>query len=254
MPGPLPHRGSSRATSASASTCRRGRRDRHARYPVLYVHDGQNVFDGVARVVLGHSWALDVTLDRLIRAGLGGAADRRRDRPRAARRRLDEFTPTRAPSAAPGGGAAARYARFLVEELKPFVDRPLPDRTVDVVDRDGGIVDGRAGHARGRPAVSGDLRRRSAWSRRRSGGTTASCCGRCAHASCGRGRGSGSMSDCWNRRARSTTRARCGRSWCARAGTSPGVSGTTKTPRAITARSRGRGARGRCCAYLLPPR
>lgn len=96
------------------------------RYPVLYLHDGQNVFDAQAA---GTEWQVDEAAQRGVASG--------RLRPfivvavaSTASRTLD-YTPTsmtvsaeRLGKAAPerqGGGVAA-YARFLVEELKPAID------------------------------------------------------------------------------------------------------------------------------------
>src|SRR3982751_4149474 len=42
-------------------------RDRGRRYPVFYLHDGQNLFDP-ATAFAGVPWAADQTADRLIRA------------------------------------------------------------------------------------------------------------------------------------------------------------------------------------------
>src|SRR5579872_4802573 len=43
------------------------REDRH--YPVLYLHDGQNLFDPETAYVRGMDWKVDETADALIRAG-----------------------------------------------------------------------------------------------------------------------------------------------------------------------------------------
>ena len=39
------------------------------RFPVLYVQDGQNVFDGATATVAGQEWQLDETAERLIVEG-----------------------------------------------------------------------------------------------------------------------------------------------------------------------------------------
>lgn len=97
------------------------------RYPVLYLQDGQNVFDA-ATAALGVEWGADETAERLIRAGrlppviLVGADNNSR--------RMDEYTPSRMEARA-SGGKGDLYVRFLVEELKPFIDatyRTRPDR------------------------------------------------------------------------------------------------------------------------------
>jgi len=96
------------------------------RYPVLYLQDGQNLFDA-ATSFAGVEWGVDETAGKLIRTGkvepllvvgIYNTGDHR----------ADEYTPTR--TAAGHGGMAYLYARFLIEELKPFIDsiyRTRPD-------------------------------------------------------------------------------------------------------------------------------
>lgn len=97
-----------------------------ARYPVLYLHDGQNLFDGDEAYVRGESWQVGETADALIAAGrvepllIVGVGH-------AGVHRLQEYTPTATRRL--GGGQADRYARLLIEELKPFVDRRYPTAT-----------------------------------------------------------------------------------------------------------------------------
>lgn len=96
-------------------------------YPVLYLQDGQNLFDAATAFVPGHDWKADETAEELIRSA--------RIRPvimvgvyHTGEGRLDEYTPDRDDSHTVGGKARL-YGRFLVEELKPFVDsvyRTLP--------------------------------------------------------------------------------------------------------------------------------
>ena len=100
------------------------------RYPVLYLHDGQNVFDAAA---MGMEWQVDETAELLIRSGqiepLIVVAVSNTEA------RTDEYTPTFVDRTLPdgrklhAGGKAPLYARFLVEELKPFVDRTYRTRT-----------------------------------------------------------------------------------------------------------------------------
>jgi len=94
-------------------------------FPVLYMHDGQNVFDGATAFLPGKEWQADETAERLIREGrieplVIVAVDN------AAERRTDEYTP--AADAGARGGGAALYGRMLVEELKPWVDRTYRTR------------------------------------------------------------------------------------------------------------------------------
>lgn len=86
------------------------------RYPVLYLHDGQNVFDRATSI--GEEWQVDEEAQMLILAGeiapliVVGIYN-------TGVHRIDEYTPT---ASAHGGGHAADYGRMLVEELKPFID------------------------------------------------------------------------------------------------------------------------------------
>jgi predicted alpha/beta superfamily hydrolase len=123
--------------------------DAPRRHPVLYLHDGQNMFDALAA---GAEWQVDETAQRLVLAGLieppiivavasGGS-------------RMADYTPTAItlPAERTGtgraervGGGAAAYARFLIEELKPLVDRrwrtrPEPAATVVGGSSLGGLV------------------------------------------------------------------------------------------------------------------
>jgi predicted alpha/beta superfamily hydrolase len=92
--------------------------DSELRYPVLYMHDGQNVFDA-ATAFIGIEWGVDETAERQIAAGeitpliIVAVAN--------SPARVTEYTPVA--DANRGGGGAAVYGRFLTEELKPFIDR-----------------------------------------------------------------------------------------------------------------------------------
>jgi predicted alpha/beta superfamily hydrolase len=91
------------------------------RYPVLYMQDGQNLFDEQTSYA-GVEWRLDEAAQRLIGdqqirpviiVGIYNTPDR-----------TPEFTP-------PPAGRADKYADFIVEEVKPFIDkvyRTQPDR------------------------------------------------------------------------------------------------------------------------------
>lgn len=98
------------------------------RYPVLYLHDGQNLFDP-ATAFLGNAWGLNGVADELIQGGkiepliIVGIYN-------SGRKRLSEYTPVRDRSGR--GGGARDYGRFLVKDLKPFIDsqyRTLPECT-----------------------------------------------------------------------------------------------------------------------------
>ncbi len=90
-------------------------------YPVMYLHDGQNVFDDFPMSPFGVQWGVDTTARALINAGIiepvilvaiGNAG----------RDRIDEYTPTR-DSTHDAGGMADRYGQMLVYEIKPFIDK-----------------------------------------------------------------------------------------------------------------------------------
>ena len=96
-------------------------------FPVFYLHDGQNLFDPDTSFVAGHTWRAGTTADSLNYSGkaepviLVGTWN-------TGMRRMAEYTPTR--DYRLGGGEGHRYARLLVEELKPWIDnnfRTLPD-------------------------------------------------------------------------------------------------------------------------------
>jgi enterochelin esterase-like enzyme len=92
-------------------------------FPVLYLHDGQNLFDGATSFVPGMDWHVGQTADEWISAGrvapliIVGIYN-------AGKQRIGEYTPTRAPKL--GGGRADRYAKFLLEEVRPFVVSRYP--------------------------------------------------------------------------------------------------------------------------------
>jgi predicted alpha/beta superfamily hydrolase len=95
------------------------------RLPVLYLHDGQNLFDPERAHVRGQHWRVGETLDALVADGtlpplIVVGIDN------TGTFRIHEYTPTK--DARLGGGLAGQYGRFIVEELKPFVDRTYRTR------------------------------------------------------------------------------------------------------------------------------
>jgi predicted alpha/beta superfamily hydrolase len=97
------------------------------RFPVLYLHDGQNVFDQATS--FGDEWRVDETAQTLITAGriepiiVVGVYN-------TGEHRIDEYTPTHREDTG-GGGHADDYGRMLTGDLKPFIDatyRTLADR------------------------------------------------------------------------------------------------------------------------------
>lgn len=95
------------------------------RYPVLYMHDGQNLFD--AFYSFAGEWEIDETLNKLFAENGQACIVIGIDNHGAYR--IKEYSPWINP--AYGGGEGHLYARFLTETLKPRVDslfRTLPDR------------------------------------------------------------------------------------------------------------------------------
>lgn len=95
-------------------------RETTRRYPVLYLHDGQNVFDARSA---GAEWAVDETALRLVLAGevapfIAVAVP-------SGRERIHELTPT--PGGRGGGGLPA-YGAWLLDGLKPEIDRRFRTR------------------------------------------------------------------------------------------------------------------------------
>jgi predicted alpha/beta superfamily hydrolase len=96
------------------------------RYAVLFMQDGQNLFDAETSFIKGNYWRMGETADELIVSGqieplvIVGIYN-------TGVRRIDEYTPTEDKRL--GGGQADAYGQMLVEELKPFIDhtyRTLP--------------------------------------------------------------------------------------------------------------------------------
>ena len=95
------------------------------RYPVLYMQDGQNLFDP-ATAFMGNHWRLGDVADTLI--------IERRIAPviivgvyNSGVRRMSEYTPTRCRRHRKGG-KAGRYAQMLARELKPLIDHEYRTR------------------------------------------------------------------------------------------------------------------------------
>jgi len=95
-----------------------------ARYPVLYLHDGQNLFD--AATGFAGEWEIDESLNRLaksraleiIAVGIDNGGEHR----------MQELTGW---DAKYGKAEGAAYVDFIVDVVKPYIDRhyrTLPDR------------------------------------------------------------------------------------------------------------------------------
>lgn len=88
------------------------------RYPVLYMHDGQNLFHD-ADAAFGTAWEVDDTLDALVNSG--------KVRPHIivgihnTPERIDDYTISVDPDYDDGGNAGA-YMIMVAERIKPYVD------------------------------------------------------------------------------------------------------------------------------------
>lgn len=126
------------------------------RYQVLYLHDGQNLFDG-RHAFGGKPWQADVAVQRAVQSGrladtlIVGIWNAGVERyaeyypekflafaPEAARREYVE-------QASNGRSKADAYLRFIVEELKPAIDRrystrPGPESTTVLGSSMGGLI------------------------------------------------------------------------------------------------------------------
>ncbi|HLO19883.1 MAG TPA: alpha/beta hydrolase-fold protein [Sphingomicrobium sp.] len=108
------------------------------KYAVLYMHDGQNLFD-TKTAGYGMEWQIDETLDRLIQE--------KKVRPTivvgiwSTPKRLQEYVPSKAFNGLPaayrdkvralygGDPLSDGYLKFLVRELKPAIDRRFNVKT-----------------------------------------------------------------------------------------------------------------------------
>ena len=95
-----------------------------ASYPVLYMHDGQNCFDR-ATSAFGREWEIDETLMRLIAdkaippiivVGIDNGLTNR----------INEYTYD---ADARRGGEGAKHAEFLLNEVKPFIEKTYRAKT-----------------------------------------------------------------------------------------------------------------------------
>lgn len=94
------------------------------RYPVLYMHDGQNLFD--EKTSYAGEWRVDETMRELEQEGLEAIIV---GIPNLGDQRLNEYSPF--PHPRMGGGRGHLYLDFIAETIKPLIDSTfdtLPDR------------------------------------------------------------------------------------------------------------------------------
>ena len=97
------------------------------RYPVLYLQDGQNVFDNAT--AYSGEWGVDETLSKLEAAAPGATGCIVVAVDNGGEHRLDEYSPWQNAELKKGGEGAA-YTDFLAGTLKPYIDahyRTQPD-------------------------------------------------------------------------------------------------------------------------------
>lgn len=88
------------------------------RYPVLYMHDGQNLFDAKT-AAYGVAWGVGKTINQLVATGVMDeiivvGIDNTPDR-------IAEYTPCCDPKY--GGGKLDAYGAFVVDTVKPYIDK-----------------------------------------------------------------------------------------------------------------------------------
>ena len=94
------------------------RHDPNRFFPVLYLHDGQNLFDPETSFIKGNYWRVGETADAMIASGeveplvIVGIYN-------AGAKRINEYTPLEDKRL--GGGHADAYGQMVVEELRPFI-------------------------------------------------------------------------------------------------------------------------------------
>lgn len=89
------------------------------KYPVVYMHDAQNLFDAKTSYV--GEWNVDETLDSLHAKTIVVGIEHGNDK------RIDELTPYK--NEKYGGGKADTYLDFIVKTLKPEIDKKYRTKT-----------------------------------------------------------------------------------------------------------------------------
>ena len=109
------------------------------KYDVIYMHDAQNLFDNVTSFV--GEWEIDETLNNLYKktgksfivVGVENGGEKR----------IEEYTPWE--NVKYGGGKGKIYVDFLVNELKPYIDKNYrtkltPENTAIIGSSLGGLI------------------------------------------------------------------------------------------------------------------
>lgn len=85
-------------------------------YPVIYMHDGQNLFD--QETSFAGDWRVDETMEEAGREGIEALVV---GIPNMGEARCDEYSPFRDPKL--GGGKGDAYLTFIRDTVKPLIDR-----------------------------------------------------------------------------------------------------------------------------------
>lgn len=95
----------------------------HKKFPVIYMHDGQNLFDNATSYI--GEWNIDETLNELFKktgkgfivVGIENVGEQR----------INEYTPFKNDEY--GGGKGNIYIDFLINEVKPYIDANFRTKT-----------------------------------------------------------------------------------------------------------------------------
>ena len=107
------------------------KKEKQRRYPVLYMHDGQNIMDP-RTAYIGVDWQVDENISRLIKSGdlqeiiVVGIYN--------TPERLEEYSDS---------VKGKNYMKFMVEQLKPFIDKYYRTMLEQRIHCDNGLIDGR---------------------------------------------------------------------------------------------------------------
>src|SRR6478752_6825672 len=91
-----------------------GYNDCDKRYPVIYMHDGKNLFD--ESTAMGQEWQIDETLNGMLAETIIVGIDN-------SEHRMNEYNFIHHEEYGPGEGK--QYMEFIVHTLKPFIDKNL---------------------------------------------------------------------------------------------------------------------------------
>lgn len=87
------------------------------KYPVMYLHDGQNLFDD--RASYAGEWQIDEALNKIFAQSKESAIVVGIDN--GGEKRIEELSPFK--NSKYGGGNGENYINFIVETLKPYIDK-----------------------------------------------------------------------------------------------------------------------------------